>query len=83
MGKLIAPDAEILGIRGCPPEDFPRVLEMVTSGKIALSPFVITRPMSWIRSVFEAASATPPDKHIILTADDLGLEYSLELKSCR
>jgi len=46
---------------------------MVTSGRIVLSPFVQTRPMSWIREVFAAARMTPPDKHTILTADDLVL----------
>ena len=83
MGHLITLDAEIIGTRGCPPEDYPRVLDMVTSGKIALSPFVQTRPMSWIRNVFEAVYTTPSDGHILLTADDLGLEDSPEPKSCR
>jgi 6-hydroxycyclohex-1-ene-1-carbonyl-CoA dehydrogenase len=83
MSHFIALGAEIIGSRGCLPEDYPQVLDMVASGKLALSPFVQTRPMSWIREVFAEAHITPPDKHILLTADDLGLEDSPEPKSCR
>jgi 6-hydroxycyclohex-1-ene-1-carbonyl-CoA dehydrogenase len=83
MGRLMAFDAEIIGTWGCLPEYYPQVLEMVTSSKIALSPFVQTRPMSWIRKVFEDAHKTPPDRRIILTTDDLGLDDSPEPKSCR
>jgi 6-hydroxycyclohex-1-ene-1-carbonyl-CoA dehydrogenase len=83
MSHFIALDAEIIGIQGCLPEDYPLILDMVTSGKIVLNPFVQTRPMSWIREVFAEARITPPDKHILLTADDLGLEDSPEPKSCR
>jgi len=83
MSRLTAAGAEIIGTRGCPPEDYPRVLDMVTSGKIVLSPFVQTRPMSWIREVFAEAHIAPPDKHTVLTADDMGLEVGPEPKSCR
>lgn len=83
LGRLMAFDAEIIGTWGCLPEYYPQVLEMVTSGKIALSPFIQTRPMSWIRKVFEETHKTPPDKRIILTTDDMGLEDSPEPKSCR
>ena len=83
MSHFIAMDAEIIDTLRCLPEDYPQVLDMVISGKIALSPFVQTRPMSWIRKVFAEARTTPPDKHILLTADDLGLEDSPEPKSCR
>lgn len=83
MNRFIALDAEIIGIRECLPDDYPQVLDMVTSGKIVLSPFVQTRPMSWIQEVFAEARITPLDKHTLLTADDLGLEDSPEPKSCR
>ena len=83
MSHISAGDAEIIGSRGCPPDDCRQILDMVTSGKIVLSPFVQTRPMSWIREVFAEARRTPPDKHTLLTADDLGLEASPEPKSCR
>ena len=69
MSRLMAFDAEIIGTWGCLPEYYPQVLEMVTSGKIALAPFVQTRPMSTIREAFEEAHRTPPDRRIILTPD--------------
>jgi len=81
--RLSVVDVEVVGSGRCPSDDYPRVVEMVTSGRIVLSPFVQTRPMSWIREVFAAARMTPPDKHTILTADDLGLEDCPEPKSCR
>jgi 6-hydroxycyclohex-1-ene-1-carbonyl-CoA dehydrogenase len=83
MGRLMVFDAEIIGTWGCLPEYYPQVLEMVTSGRIALSPFVQTRPMSWIRKVFEETHKTPPDQRLILTTDDMGLDDSPEPKSCR
>jgi 6-hydroxycyclohex-1-ene-1-carbonyl-CoA dehydrogenase len=69
ISRLMAFDAEIIGTWGCLPEYYPQVLEMVTSGKIALSPFVQTRPMSTIREAFEEAHATPPDQRIVLVPD--------------
>jgi len=83
LGRLMAYDAEIIGTWGCLPEHYPRVLEMVTSEKIAISPFVLTRPMSWIREVFEQLHTTAQDRRIILTTDDFGLDDSPEPKSCR
>lgn len=80
---LIELDAEIIDTLGCPLEDFPLVLEIVTSGKIILNPFVQTRPMSWIREAFAEVRRTPLDRHTILTTDDMGLEDYPEPKSCR
>lgn len=80
---LTALDAEIIDTWECLKEDYPQVLDMVISGKIALSPFVQTRPMSWIQEVFTEARILPPDKHILLTSDDLGLDDTPEPKSCR
>lgn len=83
MSSITVSGAEIIGTRGCPPDDYPQVLDMVTSGRIVLVPFVQTRPMSWIREVFAEAHMAPPDKHTVLTADDMGLEVGPEPKSCR
>jgi 6-hydroxycyclohex-1-ene-1-carbonyl-CoA dehydrogenase len=62
-------DAEIIGTWGCLPEYYPQVLEMVLSGKIALAPFVQTRPMSTIAEAFEEAHRKSPDQRIILVPD--------------
>jgi len=69
ISRLMAFDAEIIGTWGCLPEYYPQVLEMVLSGKIALEPFVQTRPMSSIAEAFEEAHKTPPDQRIVLTPD--------------
>ncbi len=69
ISRLMAFDAEIIGTWGCLPEYYPQVLEMVLSGKIALEPFVQTRPMSTIAEAFEEAHKTPPDQRIVLTPD--------------
>ena len=69
LSKLMAFDAEIIGTWGCLPEYYPQVLEMVLSGKIALEPFVQTRPMSTIREAFDEAHRIPPDRRIVLVPD--------------
>lgn len=69
IARLMAFDAEIIGTWGCLPEYYPQVLEMVVSGKIAIEPYVQTRPMSTIREAFEEAHRRPPDKRIVLTPD--------------
>ncbi len=69
ISRLMAFDAEIIGTWGCLPEYYPQVLDMVLSGKIAIEPFVQTRPMSTIRESFEEAHRTPPERRIILTPD--------------
>jgi 6-hydroxycyclohex-1-ene-1-carbonyl-CoA dehydrogenase len=69
ISRLMAFDAEIIGTWGCLPEYYPQVLEMVLSKKIALEPFVQTRPMSSIVESFEEAHHQPPDRRIILVPD--------------
>jgi 6-hydroxycyclohex-1-ene-1-carbonyl-CoA dehydrogenase len=46
LSRLMAFDAEIVGTWGCPPRHYPAVLEMCLDGRIALAPFVETRPSS-------------------------------------
>ncbi len=69
ISRLMAFDAEIIGTWGCLPEYYPMVLELVLSGKVALDPFVQTRPMSTIVETFEEAHKTPPEKRIVLIPD--------------
>jgi 6-hydroxycyclohex-1-ene-1-carbonyl-CoA dehydrogenase len=69
ISRLMAFDAEIIGTWGCLPEYYPMVLELVLSGKVALDPFVQTRPMSTIVETFKEAHKTPPDKRIVLVPD--------------
>ena len=69
ISRLMAFDAEIIGTWGCLPEYYPAVLDMVLSGRIALEPFVQTRPMSTIREAFAEAHAKSPEKRIVLVPD--------------
>jgi 6-hydroxycyclohex-1-ene-1-carbonyl-CoA dehydrogenase len=69
LGRLMAFDADISGTWGCLPEYYPIVLNMVTSGKIKMTEFVETRPMSTIADTFAEAHKTPPMKRIVLTPD--------------
>jgi len=69
ISRLMAFDAEIIGTWGCLPEYYPQVLQMVLSGKVALEPFVQTRPMSAIMETFHEAHSKPPEKRIVLVPD--------------
>ena len=69
ISRLMAFDAEIIGTWGCLPEYYPQVLELVLTGKVALAPFVQTRPMSTIVETFEEAHHSPPEKRIVLLPD--------------
>jgi 6-hydroxycyclohex-1-ene-1-carbonyl-CoA dehydrogenase len=70
ISRLMAFDAEIIGTWGCLPEYYPMVMEMVLSGKIALEPYVQTRPMSTIAETFEEIhSKGAPEQRVVLTPD--------------
>lgn len=66
LSRLMAFDAELIGTWGCPPQAYPKVLEMCLDGRIKLDAFVETRPMSEIREVFEAAHHGELKKRVIL-----------------
>ena len=46
LSNLMAFDATVQGTWGCRPELYPEALELVTEGKIVLSPFIESFPMS-------------------------------------
>lgn len=69
LSKLMAFDAEIIGTWGCPPDKYPEVLAMCLDGRIALEPFVETRPMSQIETVFDEAHHGRLKKRVVLTPD--------------
>ncbi len=69
LSKLMAFDAEIIGTWGCPPQSYPQVLEMCVDGRIALDPFVETRPMSQIAEVFDQAHHGKLSRRVVLTPD--------------
>jgi len=69
ISKLMAFDAEIIGTWGCLPEYYPQILDMVLSKRVAIEPFVETRPMSTIAQTFEEAHKSPPDRRVVLVPD--------------
>ncbi len=70
ISRLMAFDAEIVGTWGCLPEYYPQVLGMVLSGRIALEPYVQTRPMSTIVETFdEIHSQGSPERRMVLVPD--------------
>jgi 6-hydroxycyclohex-1-ene-1-carbonyl-CoA dehydrogenase len=70
ISRLMAFDAEIIGVWGCLPEYYPRVLNMVLTKKIEIEPFVQTRPMSSIAETFEEVhKGGSPIRRIVLTPD--------------
>ena len=69
LSKLMAFDAELIGTWGCLPAYYPEVLEMCVDGRIALEPFVETRPMSQIAQVFDEAHHGKLKRRVILTPD--------------
>lgn len=66
LSRLMAFDAELIGTWGCPPQAYPKVLQMCLDGRIKLDAFVETRPMSEIQSVFEAAHHGELKQRVVL-----------------
>lgn len=69
MSRLMAFDADIKGTWGCLPKYYPAVLKMVLEKKIAIEPFLESRPMSQIQKAFEDAHKAALDKRIVLIPD--------------
>lgn len=57
LSNLMAFHARALGNWGCPPELYPKALELVLSGRVKVAPFVEKHPLREINRVFEAAHA--------------------------
>jgi 6-hydroxycyclohex-1-ene-1-carbonyl-CoA dehydrogenase len=53
LSNLMAFDATVHGTWGCPPEQYPSVLELIAAHKIALEPFVEVRPMRDVNAVLD------------------------------
>jgi 6-hydroxycyclohex-1-ene-1-carbonyl-CoA dehydrogenase len=46
LSNLMAHDAEVHGTWGCPPEEYPAVLDLIYRGEVVLEPFIDHAPMS-------------------------------------
>lgn len=69
LSNLMAFDAKIIGTWGCKPELYPEVVELVANGKLNISPFVETFPMSQINDVFANTLAHKYTKRSLLVPD--------------
>ncbi len=69
ISRLMAFDADIIGTWGCLPKYYPKVLEMVQSGRMKIDPLLETRPMSQIGAAFSEAHSGGLMKRIVLTPD--------------
>jgi 6-hydroxycyclohex-1-ene-1-carbonyl-CoA dehydrogenase len=55
LSNLMAFDARAIGNWGCPPELYPKALDLVLDGKVAIAPYVETHALADINRVFAAA----------------------------
>lgn len=66
LSNLMAFDATVQGTWGCKPELYRPALELVTSGRIALRPFVETHPLAEGPAVMEKVAAHQVERRAIL-----------------
>lgn len=66
LSNLMAFDATAMGNWGCLPEHYPAVVDLVLSGKIALTPFIEHQPLSTINEVFADLHARRLSRRVIL-----------------
>jgi 6-hydroxycyclohex-1-ene-1-carbonyl-CoA dehydrogenase len=66
LSNLMAYHARAIGNWGCPPELYPKALELVLNGQIKVTPFVEKHPLSEINRVFEAAHAGALKRRAVL-----------------
>jgi 6-hydroxycyclohex-1-ene-1-carbonyl-CoA dehydrogenase len=69
LSNVMAFDATVQGNWACLPEHYPAVLELVLSGKVAVAPFVETRPLATVNDVFAALHAAPHPRRIVLVPE--------------
>jgi len=66
LSNLMAFDATAFGSWGCPPERYSEAIELVTSGKVDLGPFIRKVPMADIEQVLEEAHGRSDARRTIL-----------------
>jgi 6-hydroxycyclohex-1-ene-1-carbonyl-CoA dehydrogenase len=66
LSNLMAFDATAQGNWGCLPEHYPAIVDLVLAGKVAVRPFVETRPLSTINETFKDVHERKVSGRIIL-----------------
>jgi len=69
LSNLMAFDATAQGNWGCPPERYPAIVDLVLSGKVALEPFVLRRPLSSINQTFHDVHERRVTRRIVLVPE--------------
>ncbi|GMQ85609.1 MAG: alcohol dehydrogenase catalytic domain-containing protein [Acidimicrobiia bacterium] len=66
LSNLMAFDATAFGSWGCPPQRYPEAIELVTSGRVKLLPFIHKVPMSEVTTVLADAHGRSDARRTIL-----------------
>jgi len=66
LSNLMAFDATVHGSWGCPPAAYPKVLELIAEGKIALDPFVEIRSLREVNAVLDDMRAHKLTRRVVL-----------------
>jgi 6-hydroxycyclohex-1-ene-1-carbonyl-CoA dehydrogenase len=69
LSNLMAFDATARGNWGCLPEHYPAVLDLVLSGRVAVTPFVEPRPLASINATFADLKAHATPRRVILVPE--------------
>jgi 6-hydroxycyclohex-1-ene-1-carbonyl-CoA dehydrogenase len=69
LSNLMAFDATAQGNWGCLPEHYPKVLELVLSGAVAVRPFVERRPLDTINETFSDLHEHRVSQRVILVPE--------------
>jgi 6-hydroxycyclohex-1-ene-1-carbonyl-CoA dehydrogenase len=66
LSNLMAFHARAIGNWGCPPDLYPKALELVLNGRVKVAPFVEKHPLDEINQVFEAVHAGALKRRAVL-----------------
>lgn len=66
LSNVMAFDATVRGTWGCLPEHYPAVVDLVLSGRVALTPFVERRPLSAVNEVLRDVRAHRASRRPVL-----------------
>lgn len=66
LSNLMAFDGTAVGTWGCPPDQYPPVLELIASGQVQLAPLVEYAPMSQVNELLGAMAGHQLTKRMVL-----------------
>jgi len=69
LANLMAFDATAQGNWGCLPEHYPAAVDLVLSGRVALTPFIERRPLEAINRTFEDLHARKVTRRVVLVPE--------------